>query len=410
MKPRQIFVGRLLATFLLASAGFILVVRFTRDSDRYWRQDFSRYYADTRALNNGSDIYLRSNTQISYPPAFYLAFSPLTWIDRRRAHTVWELAQVLSLLAAVALVLRESDVATGYGFACLAFAFALIFPPFQTAIHYGQPTPLLLLLLVGSWVMARHDADRAAGALLAAAVLLKAFPWPMALYFAARRRWAVLAAAATFALIIEICLLWRYGTTINLDFFLKSRVSEVWLERPRNLSLLSNVRALVFAFRPTPGLRVWAEYALVLLASLALIYFAAEVTRAVPDAASTDGLCWSLWIITTILLAPVAWDHYLVLFLPAYIFVACYVHDHRSAIARRGTRLGALLVLVGLLGFLVVPYFTAMKNLRLLFCFALASYAGLYLMLSAGQGVAASATPALRGSAELMSARDLRPS
>lgn len=376
---------RHISIFLFIVAAFVLVVRFSRDDDRYRRQDFSRYYSDTMAVKHGVDPYLRKETtQIAYPPAFYLAFTPLTLVPPTTAHWIWEGIQIISLAAAIVIALREAGIPISSEFALCVFALSFLFPPLQTSLHYGQPTSLLLLLLVASWSQSRHGDDIAAGALLASAVLLKAFPWVMAGYVIMRRRWTVLGWAAAFAVFISICLIGTYGIKFNLDFLENAHVQNIWLDRPRNLSVLSNIRAFVQAIVPAGfGAAQQLTHSLVILVDLILIGGAAVFTaRANANTSYDDGLCWGLWMFTTILLAPVAWDHYLVLVLPAYMFLAVCVWIHATELTERSLMLsGMILVAFGLVGFVIVPYIQYLKDLRSLFFLAIASYIGLCLLL-----------------------------
>jgi hypothetical protein len=67
-----------------------------------------------------------------------------------------EALQIIALVSALIIVLREVGLTANNNFSRFAFAFAFLFPPLHSALHWGQPTPLLLLLLVASWASARR--------------------------------------------------------------------------------------------------------------------------------------------------------------------------------------------------------------------------------------------------------------
>jgi hypothetical protein len=257
--------------------------------------------------------------QVGYPPAFYLLFSPLCRFRPATAHWLWEALQIIALISALTIVLREIGRTATNTFIRLAFAFSFLFPPLHSALHWGQPTPLLLLLLVGSWACARRGWEMSAGTLLAIATLLKIFPWVVCGYFLFRRRWKVLASSLIFALAISLWLLALYGNDRNLDFFRGTQISAIWMDRRRNLSIIGNLHAFVVGMSGdgrTLDLRLLGL--LVAFFCLAIVSVAGILTSRLPnEPAETSGLCWSLWIMSSILLSPVAWDHYLVLVIPS---------------------------------------------------------------------------------------------
>lgn len=381
---------------LLAIACAGLGVRLYRDGDRYKREDFKRYYAEALSLRQGGDpwrINLRDAEvppsaalpprQVGYPPAFYLILSPLTRLRPSAAQRVWEALQVVSLIFALIIALDETTGAASGDFARYAFAFALLFPPLQSALHWSQPTPILLLLLIASWSCARRGRDISAGMLLTAATLLKVFPWIVAGYFLFRRRWKVLASSLISGIGASACLVGLYGIQRNLEFARGARVAAVWLDRARNVSLIGNLHWLIFAACRSFPAEVFAVSAAA--ACLALVVFSGMLTWASRgQSASSDGLCWSLWVLSSILLSPVAWDHYLTLLIPMYVFVAWRLFPRAGdglPDEHYGYSIGLALVAAGLIGFLIAPYFAAARHMRCYLILALMSYAGLSILV-----------------------------
>jgi len=383
-------------SYLLVFIGCLAIgVRLFRDSDRYKRQDFNRYYADATTLQKGGNPWhlfeppskeSLEERQEGYPPAFYLMFSLFTRLRPEPAHCIWEALQIIALVTALIIVLREVGLTANSNSTRFAFAFAFLFPPLHSALHWGQPTPLLLLLLVASWASARRGWDITAGALLAAATLLKIFPWVVGGYFLFRRRWTVLASGLIFAVTVSLCLLALYGIHRNLDFLRGTLVSTIWLDRPRNLSVIGNLHALVLA-RAVAG---WSPNAYVLGVLIALLSFSIvaisgiSAWRVPEKPVTSSGLCWSLWVISSILLSPVAWDHYLVLVIPMYIFLAAQMTTDESTINQTNSwsyMLGTVLVAGGLLGYILAPYSAAARQARGYLILVLTSYVGLGLLL-----------------------------
>jgi len=317
---------------LLIIAGcFAMGMRLFRDRDRYQRQDFNRYYADALGGGNPWRIFelpqpkdVKESRQVGYPPAFCLMFSVLCRFRSATAHRIWETLQIIALIPALTIVLREMVPTANNNFMRFAFAVAFLFPSLYSSLHWGQPTSLLLLLLlVGSWACARRGWDISAGTLLATATLLKIFPWIIGGFFLFRRRWKVLASSVVFVAAVSLCLRASYGINCNLDFLRGLWLSAIWLDRRRNLSIRGNLHAFVVGMSGdgrTPDLHLLGL--LITLSYLSMVGVSGILTCRQPDEpAEISGLCWSLWVMSSILLSPVAWDHYLVLLIPMYIFL-----------------------------------------------------------------------------------------
>jgi hypothetical protein len=380
---------------LLALACLGVGIRFYRDDDRYDRQDFRRYYADAQLLAHGGDPWqaqlaksATSVPQIVYPPAFYFAFSPLCRFRPRTAYWMWEILQLACLLAALIITLHEIGAGASGNFVRSVFAFALLFPPLHSAIHWAQPTPLLLLLLVASWSCARGGRELTAGLLLGAATLLKVFPLLVGGYFLFRNRWRVLSSGILFTLVVSAAMVAFYGIQRNLEFVSATRISAFWLDRASNLSIIGNLHCLLARTGET-GSPAGAIFfaALASLACTSLLVCSGITTLRVSDtSAQVSGLCWSFWVLVAILLSPVAWDHYLVLLIPMYIFLGWHWLS-RPLSDDPAEFLGTVMVGISLLGFFIIPYFAAARHFHGYVVLGLTSYAGLFLILGQRQTV-----------------------
>lgn len=387
-----------LVYLIAAVACLLLAVRLHRDSDRYDRQDFDRYFADAQLLSQGGNpwrvvavpkrVGIAVSSQIAYPPAFYFMFSPLCRLRPSTAHWVWEYFQIVFLTAALTILLYEIGAMKSGDFKVFAFAFAYLFPPLHSALHWGQPTTLLLLLLVGSWASERHGRDISAGVLLSLATLLKVFPLVVGGYFLFRGRSKVLASALLFAITVSAGLIALYGTEPNFDFVRGTRVSAIWLDRATNLSLIGNLHSVTPAMTGA-GRDMTSIFFGALAASAGLLVLGVSgilTSRLQEESAQTSGLCWSLWVISSIVLSPVAWDHYLVLVIPMYILLAWQsISDVTLTRQYRPCGItpliGLALVAIGLLGFFITAYYAAARHMHLYLILVLASYAGLCLLL-----------------------------
>src|SRR5262249_35438521 len=174
--------ARVLAAGLLMAAYAGSVARIAADSTFI---DFAHYYAFATDLSRGGDLFDPSTTArmsdtlgvrtagapLKYPPLFYLAMRPWTWLPFRAAALGWlALGQAL-LLVTGALVLRRraAEPAVVVGLVALV---ALWQPLLETS-HLGQSNVLLLALLTLGWWGVRETRPWLAAVALGLAVHVK---------------------------------------------------------------------------------------------------------------------------------------------------------------------------------------------------------------------------------------------
>ena len=214
----------------------------------------------------------------------------------------------------------EVSPATGISLACLT----LLYPPVAEGFIFAQSqTIILLLAAVAKRAMAARQ-DALAGSALAVAALLRAFPLVLAGYLLLRGKWrALLWMAAVFAA-------GTVGTVIG--FGLERCVS--WFEAVRwtsdyvsllvyNLGLGSFVsRVFHYAFGGVGGPGINSLRKLCIgLAELAVLSL---LVRATPGPARRDrgSRSFALWLAAAIIISPIAWIHYMLLFLVALVGLA----------------------------------------------------------------------------------------
>ena len=151
--------------------------------------DFSHYYTSALLLREGVDPYrvdLTSqasalglnviiNPHATYPPTFLLCFEPLTLMSPGHAYWTWITLNVIAMAVALAILLgplSNLDTATALSLG----GFAILFPAFGDNFDYAQSQAIVLLLLVLAMRSLERGMDRAAGAAIASAVLLRIFP------------------------------------------------------------------------------------------------------------------------------------------------------------------------------------------------------------------------------------------
>lgn len=369
---------RTLMVCIFGGLALIALIRTEfHNRERFRETDYNHYYANSRLLRQGGNPWRLTHgaeagqLTFNYPPAFYLLFSPFTFIAPQPGYWIWQVIQIGALVIAVLIGLREIRPPPPAELVVGAVALAFLFPQVYGSLYDSQPTALLLLMLVASWIADRHGRFAGAGALLAAAALIKIYPAIVGGYFLFRGRFKTVAWAAgcfTAGLILLIAL---YGWDRNLDFFRGTQASMIpfWLDMDRNISIVSNIHWLTLHLAGAGVAASRIPFAAAGVIQLGTVTIAGVITmRARDEAPDTQGICWGLWTIVAVLMSPLAWAHYLLLLIPFYFFVIARVFRYARETQLSGTlRLTLMLLAVGLAGF-IVPYFaTPVRSTHLYF-------------------------------------------
>jgi len=158
--------------------------------------DYGSWYETGRKILRGEELYPSGRDfPFMYPPLAAIMLAPLALFG--------ELPCILALVlvnsaAWVASVILSVYLVTGRMFRQAPLLYllpALCTLPFSwDAYHLGQPNLLLLALMLGAFACLRNKQEWGAGALVALAAAIKAFPVMAIGYFVYRRHWKALTA------------------------------------------------------------------------------------------------------------------------------------------------------------------------------------------------------------------------
>ncbi len=174
------------------------------------RNDFPSYYLTARAAAEGRPLggaYERAfwreesaraglptaGTFVPHPPANALLLLPIARLAPAAAKGVWTLVLALALVGAFVVMRRIVPEVSPW---LLALALVTQTASLRNALLYGQPYPLLLLLLGASLVALMRGRGLLSGLLLAPVVALKLYGAPFVLFFLVTRRWRALLGVA----------------------------------------------------------------------------------------------------------------------------------------------------------------------------------------------------------------------
>ncbi|HEY2595640.1 MAG TPA: glycosyltransferase family 87 protein [Chloroflexota bacterium] len=163
-------------------------------------QDFHEsYYPAARRLIDGANPYVATASQIkhgmafTYPPFAVVLFAPFALLGRSRSDHVYMLLCLLAVPASVwAVGVRDWR----------AYGLPLLWLPVIVGWQGGNVSLPILFLVALAWRW--RDWPLRAGLVVAVAISLKTFAWPLGLWLLATRRWRA-----------GICAL-ASGTAINL--------------------------------------------------------------------------------------------------------------------------------------------------------------------------------------------------
>jgi hypothetical protein len=346
-----------LAVVLVIVAVRVTVRRLDQSASRYDAPDFvvlfdwgTRYRAgkDVWAKPDVGEVRAHKHVHIcNYTPAFVEAFAPLTLIDKQLAHSMWQIAQLVFLVLALTLLAREIDPPLDLATIVILIALALMFGSVRAGIHTAKSTPMLLLLLVASWLCARRGRSAAAGFSLAIATLLKLYPGAFVGYFLLRKRWSELYWAAGFFLVGVVAT--GISNWLKMPMSRGFTTSQITRSSMDHVALLPSVYGWCASLAKTgePSWIVVIAVCMILDMGIMVALFWATSTKA--NDSISDGLVFALWLTAMLLVSPLAWRSELVLLFPAYLFAsiaALRASINGSAFTRMGFLVGTILVAI----------------------------------------------------------------
>ena len=333
---RTVFICLLL---LFAVSGFLRLWLSMQslETPNIYRKDFLQEYLLARAAVEGKDPYLPVPSlarafvgeidvplfphPTPHPPPVGLLAWPLAFVGYETAAAVWLIFELFCLIAAVCILLRAiTEKTPSAGVVIVVTSAAISTSPVWTDLIVGQLMIPLLLLLSGSWLSLKQGNDRRAGALLGLSLALKLMGLPILLFLAIRRRWgAVLPAVVTVAVANLFCVpLMGLSPVLKYYFNVSGMMFPLYRAAASNISLWTigwrffdgTGSPVIVLLQAPPLIHAPATAALVLVALpvvvLAVVLIAALRTR---DQSSAFGML----ICLSILIHPIAWNHYLVL-------------------------------------------------------------------------------------------------
>ena len=250
---------------------------------------------------------------------------------------------IFAALTAGCIAWSVGRAARAWGWAVALLALLAVGKPLQTNAEVLNINAMLLALLVATAADLRAGREQRAAVWIGLATALKAFPALFLLYFGVRRRWRALAVSALVAGALTGLSMLRYGVVEGATNVVNWLTLSLQVSVPPEARTSQSLEALV--------LRLGGASGLVLLVTLATVATAALTLRArKSDAWYEVGIV----ALVAVLISPIAWDHYYLLFFISWVALLVAPPPPRYGGAWRAARITAGVVTSGIV-LAVVP-------------------------------------------------------
>lgn len=332
--------------FLKIYAAFIGLIGVRRVVESFavaelYNKDIIQEYVMAKAILNGVNPYLPvpelagrwiSTTKYiellhptPHPPIVGVLSLPLALMSYEKAAVVWLFFELACLTVSVWLLMRWWGKPIKPAMVAVAVWVAIGWVPIIEDLWVGQFTLFILVLILGAWLSLREGNDVWGGAMLGGAIALKMAAWPVVVFLILRRRWRSVIAAGGVTVASNLVAIAVLGFDCTKDYYLRvgPLVASIYRLHDANYSAWTlgwRLFAPFGRFFITPPL--WESPSLARLFSYIapLVILSVGLTLALRvrrfDAA------FGLLIITSVLVNPVAWPHYLMYTSVPLAFVA----------------------------------------------------------------------------------------
>jgi hypothetical protein len=273
----------------------------------------------------------------AHPPSSILVMIPWAMLDYRAALLAWNLLSLGMLLASLEIIRRSLELPLTLELVCRNVVFLLLGRPVLMQLFHGQWNLVLLLLVTAAWATERSGRPFSSGVLMGAAMAIKLFPAFLFIYFLVRRQWIAVVAGTLASGMLTGLTAALFGPEIYWTYF-HDMVPKLATGQSSwyNASLVgfwtrlfdpeTAVEHVLPLWRSGMALRV-----AVLLTALAVMATVAWVVRSANTRAALDH-AFGLAVTGMLLVAPLTWDHSVVLLL---LPISILLHDPpRSEIAK----------------------------------------------------------------------------
>ena len=286
---------------------------------------FASMYTSLLSIKEGekTNIYRRIEHLNPHPPFTAMLLFPLWFLSFHNAIFLWALITILCMFLSIFLLLKSEDISLLY-FPLLSL-FVLAWPPFQTNLFFGQISILITLFVTTGWYYLKKHRENVSGIFIALATMLKFYPGLFMVYFLVTKRWKAFRSSIISSVVIIVLtfIVTKYDF-LHLIVNVIPRDIHYWQADMMNSSLngffsklflpMQTLNTTAFTLFISPFMKNLFFYT---AAGSLLVYSIRYITRY----DHTTDLGFSLFLILSLLLSPLCWDHFLTLLLISFVIL-----------------------------------------------------------------------------------------
>lgn len=286
---------------------------------------FASMYASLLSIKEGknTNIYQRIEHLNPHPPFTAMLLFPLWFLSFHHAIFLWGLITLLCMFFSIFLLIRSEDISLLY-FPLLSL-FVLAWPPFQSNLFFGQISVLITLFVTTGWYYLKKHRENISGIFIALATMLKFYPGLFMIYFLVTKKWkAFRSSVIVSVIIIVLTFIVTKNDFLHLIVNVMPRDIHYWQADMVNSSLngffsklflpMLTFKTTAFAVFISPFMKNLLFYT---AAGSLLLYSIWYINRY----NHTNDLGFSLFLILSLLLSPLCWDHFLTLLLLSFVII-----------------------------------------------------------------------------------------
>jgi hypothetical protein len=260
-------------------------------------------------------------------PLVALAFAPLSLMSLQKAQLVFGLFSCISVVLSVAVLMKLSNV-NDWRRGAIAWLFVLNGPLYYS-LREGNLTHIALLLLLAALLCIEKSKEWSAGALLAAAAVIKLPLGLLGLYFCLKGRWKVVAGFAVTCTLVALASIAWAGWDSHILWYREAILP--FSNKALGAFNVQSIDGLLLRLREHPLLYDWQPISvdrsfMLLKGGIAGLLLLASVMM-LKNHPSANGRDWMLLEFSAVLcvaliISPVSWTHYyLLLLLPLCLYL-----------------------------------------------------------------------------------------
>lgn len=271
-------------------------------------------------LSSGVNVDTRIMHINAHPPFAALLLFPLWFLSFHNALFLYGLITIACMFLTIFLLIKAEDISWVYFPLISLFTFAWL--PFQANLSVGQISILATLFVITGWYFLRKDREEMSGIFIALATMLKFYPGLLMLYFLINKRYkAFLYSVLSITIILVLTVIVTKYDFFHFLFQILPDDSRYSGADIGNLSINGFFAKLFLSVKAYIGTGVFAASENYLLKDISLsatilvllLYLFLHIKT------YSDELGFSFFIILSLLLSPICWNHYLTLLLLPFV-------------------------------------------------------------------------------------------